>query len=257
VTLKKIPVNELYIRSNPLGITGTNQSVSSQGIQDIRFYDLCQVNVATTGLQGSSVNIGELYVIYDIELCLPILEPLGNNQLTTIMQADPTVTNFSNNFLPNYNPYGFPVINPLTNGFKGMLDKIGIVINKSGNNTQINFPQSCAGGIFEVIFFAQGTSTANVVVPTCTFGNGCTQVTLGYIASPLSAETNTAVFFKQVISIPNMGTVNWGNTAGVNWPYLGITGGTGNLPNSVNNYVVEINLINNSAGVWPFVSPGF
>lgn len=43
--------------------------------QDIRFYDLGRFSIATNGFQGSAVNIGELWVTYEIELIKPIQLP--------------------------------------------------------------------------------------------------------------------------------------------------------------------------------------
>lgn len=50
--------------------TRTFSNLVGASLQDVRFSDLCSVGVATTGIQAASINLGELYVIYDIELSL-------------------------------------------------------------------------------------------------------------------------------------------------------------------------------------------
>lgn len=56
------PVSELYVR------TGTAPSGA-----DLRLYDLGTFYIATTGFQGASVNIGELWVTYQVALLKPKL----------------------------------------------------------------------------------------------------------------------------------------------------------------------------------------
>jgi len=63
-------LENLYVRS---GEVPTNQ--------DIRMYDLCNFQIATMGFQGSSVNIGELYITYQVSLRKPKLyAALGSYQ---------------------------------------------------------------------------------------------------------------------------------------------------------------------------------
>lgn len=57
-------VSELYVRA---------YAVPSGA--DVRLYDMGNFYIATTGLQGTNVNIGELWVSYDITLFKPILQP--------------------------------------------------------------------------------------------------------------------------------------------------------------------------------------
>jgi len=55
-------ISELYIR-NETPPTG----------QDLRLYDLGRFSIATVGQQGASVNIGELWVTYEVELFKPMI----------------------------------------------------------------------------------------------------------------------------------------------------------------------------------------
>lgn len=67
------PVSELYIRNGPV-----------PSGEDPRLYDLGNFQIATQGQQGSSVNIGELWVTYEVEFFKPQLGGLttGSSLLT-------------------------------------------------------------------------------------------------------------------------------------------------------------------------------
>lgn len=63
---KRLPIDQLYVRQGeqPAGT-------------DIRLYDSCSFSIATTGFQASSVNVGEIHIIYDIEFFMPVQQPPG------------------------------------------------------------------------------------------------------------------------------------------------------------------------------------
>jgi hypothetical protein len=55
---------------------------------DQRLYDLCNFQIATSGFQGTSVTIGELWITYEIELIKPTAVALaGNNILSAHMRS--------------------------------------------------------------------------------------------------------------------------------------------------------------------------
>lgn len=58
---RRLPVDQLYVRVGEAP-AGT----------DIRLYDMCSFSVATTGFQAASVNVGELFIIYDVEFFMPV-----------------------------------------------------------------------------------------------------------------------------------------------------------------------------------------
>lgn len=63
------PLSELYINAKPKDQTG-----------DKRFYDFGQFTIATQGMQGVEVNIGELWISYQVRLFKPQLyDALGND----------------------------------------------------------------------------------------------------------------------------------------------------------------------------------
>lgn len=59
-SMEESPLNVLYIEHDGL-----------YNPRDYRFYNLGRFNIATVGLQGTQVNVGELWVTYDIELLKP------------------------------------------------------------------------------------------------------------------------------------------------------------------------------------------
>lgn len=102
------PVSELYIRAFdvPSG-------------KDIRLYDLGRFSIATTGLQGTNVNLGELWVSYDID-CFKAIEqvpgyliPYAQYQLNSASATAPLGTS--------------QTVYPVTNG----ADLIGLTLTEN------------------------------------------------------------------------------------------------------------------------------
>lgn len=56
----------------------------SQTVGDKRFHDLCNIQVATQGISGTSVNLGELWITYRIKLHKPQLNP--ESELNMVVQ---------------------------------------------------------------------------------------------------------------------------------------------------------------------------
>ena len=61
---KRLPLSELYVRTGDV-----------EG--NIQNYDMCSFAIATTGFQGTNVNVGELWITYDIVLMKPAMLPAG------------------------------------------------------------------------------------------------------------------------------------------------------------------------------------
>lgn len=75
------PMRHLYVRTATLGPN-----------QDIKFYDLCKVSLATFGMQAVAT-IGELWVSYDVELRKPVnlsSKGIGNSSLFAYGASDTT-----------------------------------------------------------------------------------------------------------------------------------------------------------------------
>lgn len=125
---KQTPVDRLYVRPGALPAG-----------QDQRLYDLGNFQIATTGMQGASVNIGELWVSYQVALYKPKLyQSLGldngyyhSTSTTGITNATPLGT--ANTPLPGSN--------------------LGITIT---SGTTINFPLTQSPASYIVITRWQG-----------------------------------------------------------------------------------------------------
>lgn len=121
--------------------------------RDIRLYDIGWFNVATTGFQGTSVNIGQLHVQYKVRLFRPILRYTGGTPRSYISR-------YSSGTAPT-------AANPLNGTW---------VVQTNGNNnalamtqnstTTISFPPNINSGYYVVILGLLGTSTA------CNFTDG-------------------------------------------------------------------------------------
>lgn len=68
---------ECEARETPMDVLYTRANTTVVSNVDIRMYDLGKFSIASTGLQGTSVNIGELWCSYDIELIKPRMSQIG------------------------------------------------------------------------------------------------------------------------------------------------------------------------------------
>jgi len=119
---------------------------------DIKFYDLGMLNVATMGLQGTSVNCGELWASYEVELKKPI--PLGNEESP-------------------YTPYAHyaGVTAITTSNYCGTdVAKIVDTIGCSMTGTVFTIPANAAGGAYVFQYMCQGTASS-ISTPTFTTAN--------------------------------------------------------------------------------------
>lgn len=124
-------VSELYIR--PYDVP--------QGA-DIRLYDLARFSIATQGCQGTSVNLGELWVSYDISLFKQIEQPAGWLTNSAHYQLDVTSLSTAPIKLNLAQPY---------------YDNIGLAVNSAG--LVLTFPLSIqVGSVWSI--FLQHTATA-------------------------------------------------------------------------------------------------
>jgi len=174
------PYNVLYTR-------GTNAPAG----QDIKTYDMALLNVATSGIQGTSVAVGELWASYDVIL----RKPQSLTTLNPLLQF----ACYTFNSYTNANPF---------NGHTSVNDNISMIV--TGNT--ISFPLDSAGSyLINMSWF--GTSTA-VTVPSITYTNGMyvanlqpfLGTTIGYNNSPPNGTTSTTVAVQLTVSvIPQVG----------------------------------------------------
>jgi len=219
----KLPVNELYVRAD-------NQPVKS----DLRFYDQGQFYVASTGCQGTSVSLGEMYVIYDVELMLPISTPPGTGMNTSSFSffTSGGLAPTSTVWVPNWNQSTYGIARDIiTDQMRVASDNIGIICSVAGSGTQIAFPQNTANGIYRMDFVYVGSNTANVVNPTFNFFNGLTLIAS---SGPKNPDTTSELKFTLVVKVPGIGSATeWSPNNQTIWPYVQLASNTGLLPTSL------------------------
>lgn len=135
-------VNELYIRAFAVP-TG----------KDPRLYDMGNFQIATVGCQAASVNLGELWVSYDVSLIKSIEQVplfLATAAGYTPVSASPTV--------------------PLGTSQTLASDSIGLTF--TANKVQFPYDTS-VGTVYQMLLFYNLTSGA-VTAPAVTAGNGMT-----------------------------------------------------------------------------------
>lgn len=145
-------LSELYVRNG-----------SETGTSDPRFMDFGKFQIATVGQQGSSVNIGELWVSYEIELLKPCLQNPGG--ASSLLQtghlrclSGATATN----------PFG---TNP------SILGNLGLSVGGANKNV-VTLPDSLSPGQQFFMFFGVVCTggAAAIVTPTITYSPGLTPV---------------------------------------------------------------------------------
>lgn len=163
---------------------------------DARFYNMGKFQIATTGFQGTSVNIGELHCTYQVRLLKPKLwVALGNG-----------------NGLAHYtNATGVTAAAPLGTAAAQvtLVDDIGL----SFSTTVISFPRSQQRNYYLCQFFVLGGAAA-VVAPLLTFAN-CTAITVSGVSSsaaapqsfPASGTSSTTLFYQVVIYTGETGAI--------------------------------------------------
>lgn len=147
------PMSQLYIRSTTI-----------QPNQNKQFYDLCQLQVATQGMQIDNVVIGELWCSYEVQLFKPIVNSLDPQ---TIGSA-------------HYNSSSYTNVAPLI-GCNKIIDTLGITV--SGNNILFD---ANTYGIFSISFYWAGTAV--------TFGVPSFTYTPNIYSQPIYANSTVAQY---------------------------------------------------------------
>ena len=163
--MKMNPISQLYVR------TGAVPSG-----KDIRMYDLCNVQVATVGMQGTGpFTIGELWISYDVEFYKPQLSSglniAGNSAHYQLNAAAVTTAYFGTTQTQKF-------------------DSIGITFPT--NNT-LQFPLG-AQGIYSLDYNVIGTSAActqiTATLTNCSFSN----ILAGNTISSLGSSGTTTIY---------------------------------------------------------------
>lgn len=141
---------------------------------DIRFFDLGNFQIATTGFQGTSVNIGELHCTYQVRLLKP--------KLFVALGSDINYSRTTNNI-------GVAAVQPLgTAGTQTGTDNIGLTFTA----TTVTFPPSRIIERYWVTYFVGGTVAAAIVNPIVTLTNATGDPLIG-MTSPINTTLSTTM----------------------------------------------------------------
>lgn len=141
------PLSELYVR------TGTVPSGQTQQV-----YDLGEFFVATTGMQAANVNLGELWVTYDIELFKPkLIQGQYGNEI-----------NYFHGYLNQ------PTTSDYFNGIsKSPNSNLALITGP----TTITFPSAIVTGSYQVTYSVHGTG-GSTTFPALTATTNCTGLSI-------------------------------------------------------------------------------
>lgn len=169
---RQTTVSELYIRN-----------AAPPATADRRLYDLGRFSIATTGFQGTNVNIGELWVTYDITLFKAILEPPLSIGLFTRFHID-VATGLAGGI--SNHPMA---LLPQTSSPPGIeYDNIGLTVNTTG--TVVTFPLNIPSGTtFAVFYSLLGNVNVAAAMGTITGAGGLVGLNI------LAANTASTAFW--------------------------------------------------------------
>jgi len=154
----------------PTKVLFTSRSTPPSG-QDLRFYDLANFQIATVGMSTAGVNVGELWVSYDMVLYKKELlaGQLGGQAAIWTSQASAGIS-ASQIFRSNPQRSGTLVM----------------TIAPGGNNNAIAFPASYQTGTYRVAIYLIGTT---VTAPSGLNYTNCVAANNGYYNVPSGDAT--------------------------------------------------------------------
>lgn len=162
---RQTSVTELYVLDGPVP-SGA----------DPRLYHWGNMQIATNGFQGASVNIGELWVTYQVRLLKPKIFQAIGAEIGSYYSQNTSYTNAL----------------PLGNGTLTVLgDTLGPFVDPPNRN--IGFPVSGMRKHYQVILRWQGTIAA-ITLPLLTFTN-CVNTSFITVAGPANGESCTSVVY--------------------------------------------------------------
>ncbi|AYP28681.1 MAG: coat protein [Cressdnaviricota sp.] len=166
------PMSELYIR--PFAVPNN---------KDIRMYDMGRFSIATVGLQAASVNLGELWVSYDIDAFKAIEQvPL---YIAPIAQ-------YNLNSVDATHAFGLTQSVKLDNQGTS-LDRVGLTFVNSGSYNQVQFPYNIeVNSIWQFTYYLYGASTAVVPYAPVTVSNGFV-VIADFVGVPYTGVMTSAI----------------------------------------------------------------
>jgi len=162
-------ISELYIRA--FGVPSG---------KDIRMYDMGRFSIATVGMQAASVNLGELWVSYDIDLIKAIEQP--PQYITPFAQYTVSPTNVSST-----SSLGLNLAQPTL-----VVDQIGLTFVRSSGTDTVQFPWNMRVGTMIYAFYAAtGASTSAVATGDWSEANGLVSWA-NYSVDPYPGPTATS-----------------------------------------------------------------
>lgn len=157
-------VSELYVRAFDIPFGA-----------DPRLYDMGNFYIATTGMQGSNVNLGELWVSYDITL-LKTIEQVPN-YITPVAEYSLYIPNVSSTSALGLS--GLPTNPPVK-----IIDQIGLKFVRDSGSDLIYLPYNLQKGtVLEFYYCILGNSTASVTPQVVSVSGGLSAVG-SYLAIP-------------------------------------------------------------------------
>nr|QKV51284.1 putative capsid protein [Crucivirus sp.] len=232
-------LNELYVRSG---------SVPSG--QDQRFYDLGTMYIATTGFQGANVNIGELWVTYQVGLLkLKMFVSLGN--FNSYWRQVNSAYNATTGLL------GTGTVTP---GYQNMVCSVAVVGGSAGLATYTNglyFPSSSIKQSYKVTLIWAGAGSSAVRFPSyitvgCFNGAGLAEGTpsVAYdYATPAVGDTAFAMSCALTITTDGLtGVRGFGGTSGgsIAGAYIAFQNSTTVLPTAGNEMEIIVQQVPNA-----------
>jgi hypothetical protein len=199
--------------------------------RDRRVSDLANLYVGTYGMQGTSINVGQLFVTYDVDLMMPVTEAPGkfDPQTEIIFQGSASNNLPANWPFPAFNDYaGSPSYN-ITDIKEGYAyNGLGVILRwqsgtqeSLGGGSYICFPRETSGGHYRITYIWTGASAA-MTAPGTQSLNGLTQHGLSY---DTNGSTNERWMFHYNVFIPE--TCKWtDDLTGVTWPSFQLYGGS-------------------------------
>lgn len=179
---RQTPINEQYVRY-----------AAPPANADIRLYDLGRFSIATVGMQAANVNLGELWVSYDIELLKPIQNPpLIDSEYAYYNLSTTTAT---------LNSHPVTLNADTSNNF----DNIGLSIDATANT--VTFPPTMRPHTTLLVqHYVLGASTAGVVAPLA----AGTQSWIGGAQHivPATATTSTQSYSEIFVVYDGLGSLN-------------------------------------------------
>lgn len=174
----------LYTSQSTIPISGLNPN-------DINW---CNVQVATIGCQGTNVNLGSLYITYEIELIQPIEYSSIRRPLTDLFEGTT----------------GWSAAAPWAGSVADGGNSLGGTLVSAGT-TYYAFPNSVKDGLFQFTCYWRGSVSTIFVAPILTYTNCAASTILivdssSQMAAP-GGSTSTQAILVQFVRVTGQGAV--------------------------------------------------